>query len=283
MKPVGIVFIVLNLILAAAFLGYTSHAHDVNKGWKDAHDTLQQEFEAEKARSANEASELRTEVATAEETSDKFREERDSARSLLDAANVELADLRDDNDELRSQVAGINSTLDSFRTDIETANNLRIEAQEARVAAEEERDAAKDTAAAAVTAQRNAEDEQRRLEQSLANLDLRHSELMAARDALQVQHDMLIALTGTDPADISSVPPIPATVVDLSHDINPGLVVLNVGKNRDVKRGMTFQIYRDGTYKGEVRVDNVDETMCSALIVLDNGITQGDSANTRLY
>jgi hypothetical protein len=29
-------------------------------------------------------------------------------------------------------------------------------------------------------------------------------------------------------------------------------------------------------------VDNVDATMCSALIVRDRGVSQGDSASTRL-
>jgi hypothetical protein len=45
---------------------------------------------------------------------------------------------------------------------------------------------------------------------------------------------------------------------------------------------MTFQIYKDGTYKGEVRVDRVDATMSSAIIVRDQGMAQGDSASTRL-
>jgi hypothetical protein len=60
-------------------------------------------------------------------------------------------------------------------------------------------------------------------------------------------------------------------------------VVLNKGSKDGVKAGYTFQIYRGQQYKGQVRVQDVQEGMCSALILNEKApIANGDSATTRL-
>lgn len=282
MKPIGIVFIVLNFVLAAAFLGYVSHAHEVNKNWRTEYEALEESTGTEISELNVDLANARSATASAEETADTFREQRDSYKSELDSVTADLESSRAENDQLRGEIAGINSTLDNFRTDIETANNLRVEAVAARDEALRAQADAEEAEQAAVLAQRDAEDERDAANQAFADLQIAYDDLSGSRDALQVDFDTLVAITGTAIDDIKSLPLVPATVVDLSHEIDPGLVVLNVGKNRGVKRGWTFQIYDGGTYKGEVRVDNVDETMCSAIITLDNGIAQGDSANTRL-
>lgn len=285
MKPIGIVFIILNLVLAAAFLGYTSHAHETNKNWRTEYEALENSSNEEISGLQVDLANSRASTANAEEQADTFREQRDNYKTQLDAANADLLTANAENAQLRGEVAGINATLESFRTDIETANNLRVEAVAARDEALRAQAEAEEAMQAAILARRDAEDERDAANQSFADLSLAHADLIASREALQTDFDVLVAMTGTNIDDIKSQPLVPATVVDLSRDIEPGLVVLNVGKNRDVKRGWTFQIYRDGQYKGEVRVDNVDETMCSALIVREvgpNAIQQGDSANTRL-
>ena len=60
---------------------------------------------------------------------------------------------------------------------------------------------------------------------------------------------------------------------------------LNVGSDAGVTAGMTFELYRGSTYKGQVRVQKVLNNMCSALIVrpvAGQTVGQGDSASTRL-
>lgn len=282
MKPIGIVFIILNLVLAAAFLGYTSHAHETNKNWRTEYESLENSSAEEISGLQVDLANARAATANAEEEADTFREQRDTHKARLDAVEADLAAANEENAQLRSEVAGINATLDNFRSDIETANNLRVEAVAARDEALRAQADAEEAMQAAVLAQRDAEDERDAANQSFADLQMNYDELTAAREALQTDFDVLVAMTNTNIDDIKSQPLVPATVVDLSREIEPGLVVLNVGQNRGVKRGWTFQIYRDGAYKGEVRVDNVDETMSSALIIRDNGIEQGDSANTRL-
>jgi len=92
-------------------------------------------------------------------------------------------------------------------------------------------------------------------------------------------------VTGTNWEDIVAQPDIEAAVLDVRHDPPPGLVMLNVGKNVGVKRGYTFEIFNGSRYKGQVRVENVQDDISSALIIRavpDASITQGDSASTHL-
>ena len=79
--------------------------------------------------------------------------------------------------------------------------------------------------------------------------------------------------------------PINGRVLQVNFDLKPGLVALNVGAEAGVTRGMTFQIYSGSTWKGQVRVENVQPGMSSALILdMKQGetINQGDSAATIL-
>ena len=80
-------------------------------------------------------------------------------------------------------------------------------------------------------------------------------------------------------ASIASTPAIQGRVLQVSYDLKPGLVALNVGSEQGVKRGMTFQIFSGSTWKGQVRVENVQPGMSSALITdmtAGQTIAQGD-------
>ena len=58
-------------------------------------------------------------------------------------------------------------------------------------------------------------------------------------------------------------------------------VELYVGKQAGIKIGYVFVVYRGSTYKGQVRIEHVDETTCSGVILVQlNPITRGDSATT---
>ena len=76
-------------------------------------------------------------------------------------------------------------------------------------------------------------------------------------------------------------PAISATVLGVNDELH--FVVLDKGARDGVKTGYTFEIYRGQTYKGQVRVQDVQEDRCSALVIsARNAMVQGDSATTRL-
>jgi chromosome segregation ATPase len=231
MKPIGIVFLLVNLALVAAFLGYAKHSYDTNIDWKTKHDeVLASKTQTEETLNAQIAT-LRSEKNELSDSRDGFREERDRLQAQANDLTAQLQAMTSRADDLNSQVAGINASLNDFRRDIETANAQKDEAQEARVAAERERDEAKDAAQAATLAQRDAQDAQRRLQQQLDDTELALAERTSSLDQLQVKFDVLMEITGANIDDVLAQPLIAATVVDVSHDINPGLVVLNVGSS----------------------------------------------------
>ena len=67
--------------------------------------------------------------------------------------------------------------------------------------------------------------------------------------------------------------------------VNPELkyVMLSVGREDKVTKGMRFYVSRNAKYVGEVQVDTVYPKACSASFVTPNmEVEAGDQANTRL-
>ncbi len=96
---------------------------------------------------------------------------------------------------------------------------------------------------------------------------------------------MLVQKTGVPLSDILAQPMIEGSVIEALYDIEPGLVAINKGSADGVKRGFTFDIYNGSQYKGRVRVENVREATCTALVTIgvpDQAMGQGDSAATSL-
>lgn len=84
----------------------------------------------------------------------------------------------------------------------------------------------------------------------------------------------------------SGCPPVSPLAIDaLVLDVNRDLkrVVLNKGKHHGVEAGYTFDVYLGSTYKGQVRVLEVQGGLCACVIVTErNEIVRGDSASTFL-
>jgi len=93
-----------------------------------------------------------------------------------------------------------------------------------------------------------------------------------------------IATEIVDPAPLLiRTPAIEAIVQKVNNELR--FVVLSVGSDDKVSKGMRFHISRNGSYVGEVRVDVVYPKSCSASFVLlkpGMNIQVGDTAATRL-
>ena len=78
-------------------------------------------------------------------------------------------------------------------------------------------------------------------------------------------------------------PPIDARVEGVI--MKEGIVILSVGAEDNVKKGYTFYVYRDNSYIGQLEVDEVYPSKCSARInreMTPRTIRSGDGAKTRL-
>jgi hypothetical protein len=82
---------------------------------------------------------------------------------------------------------------------------------------------------------------------------------------------------------VRAAPQIDGVVQNVNHELN--LVVLSVGGDDGVRRGTTFEIYDENSYKGRVVVDDVYPDNCAARILPEyqrGQISVMDKATTRL-
>jgi hypothetical protein len=81
------------------------------------------------------------------------------------------------------------------------------------------------------------------------------------------------------------VPPIRGKVAGVKTDIQPALVVINVGVDDKVEKGYQFTVYRGSTFIGKVVVERIAADGCGARVLFTapgQTIQAGDDAATRL-
>lgn len=209
--------------------------------------------------------------------------ERDQLDTQAQALRGEVEALTREKEKLSGDVSDIRNTLGTYATSIETISAAKDRAQEDAAEKESARRDAVDAQMAAEAAMRDAQDAQAQAERMLADLQ---AELETRRIELAHNEAIFATLRAQGVAiDNVAMPDIDAAVLDVRMDLAPGLVVLNVGADSNVQRGFVFDAYNGRTYKGRVRVENVDATMCSALIIgtADNAsIQRGDRASTHI-
>ncbi|MEW6072716.1 MAG: hypothetical protein AB1726_09020 [Planctomycetota bacterium] len=285
MSPIGRIFIVLNLVLAAAFLGWAANALATTDNYRSQLDAKTAEFAELKRTKEDEISKLTTEMRAFENDGRTFREQRDGLQQQANLLETQLGEAKRDNEQMRADLTAIRSTLNDYNTTIQALNAQKDEAVAARREAEGQRDEAVAQAQEAQQLQRDAQDAQRTAEQQIADLEGERTDLRDQVSRLDTHLAMVLEKTGLTMQEVLTPPKIDAQVLSVRLDVAPGLVMLNVGAKQDVKRGYTFEIWRGGIYKGQVRVEDVQEDVCAALVlnaVSGTEITQGDRASTVL-
>lgn len=285
MSPIGRIFIILNLILSAFFLGWASNALATTENYKQQLEDAQAEHAGALSAKDKEISDLNQERNNLSEAQRKFREERDQVQTLSDNLQSQLEAEKRRNDALQADVSKIQATLGDYNTTIATLSGDKDRAVQRANDAETARDDAVDGQQAAEMAKRDAEESLTAANTTIGDLQVANTGLTDEVSSLNTRLMVLAEVTGTDVSDIMVQPQIEGAVLDVRYDLEPGLVMLNVGSEQDVQRGFTFDIYRGSTYKGRVKVENVQGKYCSAVITdakPGTTITQGDRASTNL-
>lgn len=285
MSPIGRIFIVLNLLLAAVFLGWAGNNVATSHQYKT-------KYEAEVAAHATTESEFETQVSDLRVQLDTKSAEADTARSERDDASRDRDRLTQENSNLQRQLSEANATNDKnaaaisdIQATLDTINTQKDEAVARAREAEIARDEALATAQEAGSRSEDLEARNAALQNDIKDLNGTIAGLNREVSSLDTQLATLVDVTGVSVADIAAQELINASVLQAVYDIKPGLVALNVGSDSGVKRGYTFEIYDGAQYKGQVRVENVRADMCTALILrTEQGqtIQSGDKAATRL-
>ena len=137
--------------------------------------------------------------------------------------------------------------------------------------------AAKDSAE---MARRDAEEARKTAETRIGDLEKERMQLGEEISTLDTRIAQIVAITGIDLTDLDAAPKIDGYVFDVNRDLK--LVVINKGAKDNVKVGYTFSIYRGSQFKGQVRINDVQNELSSGTIVggEKSPITRGDSAST---
>lgn len=285
MSPIGRIFIVLNLILSAVFLAWASNnvaqSHDYKTKLEAAETAAaetQTELETQISTLKVENDTKTAEAANSRDRADDAEGERDRELATNASLNALLSESNGANQANTGRIASIQATL-------ETINSAKDEAFAAQREAEIERDAANASAQDANTTSEDLMAQNAALENTIAQLNADKAQLARNASQLETQLATLVDVTGVSLSDIAVQEMINGSVLQAIYDVKPGLVALNVGSSSGVLRGYTFEIYNGSVYKGQVRVENVRDDMCTALILrVEDGqtISAGDSAATRL-
>jgi len=285
MSPIGKIFAVLNLILAAAFLGWASNALSASGKYKAQYDDEVAAHEADSQTWEDRENELNAKTTELEQARSRFRQEKEDAVNDRDRYKADAESQDQTNGELRASVDKIQGDLGTLVAQNKSLEESKSTAAQARNDAEGERDDAVVAAEEAAAAQREAEQALDVAQRDIAELRVGTKERDDQLASLQAKFDTLVDQTGTSVDDLVAQPLIEARVLEVDRTIEPGLVALNVGADQNVKRGYVFHIFRGESYLGKVRIENVRPTMSTALIqgTYDGReIRQGDQAATRL-
>lgn len=282
MSAIGRIFVIFNLVLAAAFVGWAATSLAKGSEWMQRYSEEQAAHEATRSDLQSQIDGLRTELNTERDQKDRFREERDGASAERDRLTKDLEEARRANDQLRGDISQIQETLAGYNQTIAALEQAKDAAVAEARDLERQRDSAQGDSQQALTAQRDAEDALAAAQAQVADLE---RSLTSTREEASRLDAMLAQAKAQGFTIAAASKPINGRVLQVNYDLKPGLVALNVGAEAGVTRGMTFQIYSGATWKGQVRVENVQPGMSSALILdMKQGetISQGDSAATIL-
>jgi predicted nucleic acid-binding Zn-ribbon protein len=284
MSPIGRIFLVLNLILSAVFLGWASNSLGQTENFKKRLEAKETELADAKKASEEEIADLNTQLRSkTQEASDRLQE-RDTARDDAGRLETALSGEKSEKEKLFADVTKIQATLGDYQGTIDRLTSEKDQANQRREEAEKARDDAVAAAQAAEQRQRDAEGAQQEAERRIADLETERKTLSDKVGSLDTKLSMLVEQTGVSLDTLMPQEKVDAAVLQV--DAATGLVMLNVGSEQGVKRGYSFDVWSGNQYKGQVVVQNVQPNMSSATIKLPvkgTQIRQGDLASTRMF
>lgn len=279
MSPIGRIFVVLNLILSAAFLGWAANALSTTQDWKKKYEDEKTARAADLSKKDEELSQLGVELKGVTEQQRQFHSERDQKSAEADTLRRELEELTGRHDALSASLKKIESTLGDYNNTITQLGQQKDAAVKESHEAQRERDSAVSEKDAAELAKRDAEEAKKNAERKIGDLEKERMALQDQISTLDTRLSQIVADTNYDISKIDAAPRIDGYVLDVNRDLK--LVVINKGSEDQVKAGFTFSVYRGSQFKGTVRIQDVQGKMASGIIVNEKSpITRGDSAST---
>ncbi|MFT5284677.1 MAG: putative nucleic acid-binding Zn-ribbon protein [Planctomycetota bacterium] len=286
MSPIGKIFIVINLALAAAFLGWASNVVATSQDWKTKHEVAVDKLDSDTANLNGELSDLRTELSAVRDDKKSATDSLSAEKNRADRAERERDDQITENQQMRGDLTKLQSSMDAYNSHLSSVDTRLAQATEAQRDADREASDARQEQKDAEHGQSNAEESARQSEMKVDDLRDRLAAATKLTSDLDAQLTALVDYTGVAISDVLAQQDIEGAVVSAKMDVAPGLVSINRGSEDGVKLGTTFDVFNGRTYKGRVRVQIVHGTWSSAILIRKGAegeaISAGDSVATRL-
>lgn len=281
MSPIGRVFIVLNLGLAFAFVGFAGTYLKHATNWKQQFDTTNVALEDLKKKSGQELQAVQNDLESA--TGNLTRSE-----SNLKGAETRLADATTENERLTAQIASFEgslkeaqSSLKAMKDAIEASSTKADDAYKLAVKASDERNEA-------LSARVKADDEVKQANAKIKELEDKLAETNGLVTRLQSdlgEKDVMLAYIRSNYGGSlpSFVPQMSGSVVTVGKDGKLLTIKLD-NKAGEPKPGHNLAIHANGHYKGEFVVDQVEgDYLFGRLIRSGEGVTivAGDKVDSQ--
>lgn len=280
MSPIGRVFIIINLVLAGAFVGFAGKYLQATTNYK-------KQGEEKAAADAATIKELTARLTAITESRDtataanaRNETELKSKTSQLTVAEEENKDLRKRLDNFESKMTTLNGSLSNLSTVQENQNKEAKEMREKWLAAEKSANEAQQAKLDAEAKLAAAENDSKVKDEKIAAMD---AEIKKSSEDLRVAGIELDLFRRKFPGFGKAVPLVNGRVEFVSADGR--MVTLSLGEsNGEIKPGATFAIYSGNKYKGEVDIVEVTNNNAFGHVrkVVDGAVVaKGDSATTR--
>lgn len=283
MSPIGRIFIVINLALSAVFLGVASNVLSTTQDFKTKYEEEQALHSETKKGLEDQLAALNVDLNAERTEKDRYRNQADENKSSVERLEAELEEAKTQGRQMRGQLTTLSSGIDNIGDRLSQVSADSERSQTRALEMERERNDAVQAQNDAERALRKAQAEVSDLETALGDVRSELAMAKAEAESLNVTLAAAVEAYDIDLETLVAVPLIEGAVIGVRDD----LVALNVGSNAKVQRGMAFDVYSgsDLQYKGRVRVVNVENDICSALVEIaakDQSISAGDQATTQL-
>jgi hypothetical protein len=281
MSPIGRIFIVINLVLAAAFIGFTGTYLQKATDWKQKYDAEVVVHQSDNDTKDQALAALQDDVATAERQLAAADANTSRLSTEVEEKNAEIERSEKRLNTMEGDLAKQQANYAKIADAIDRATQDAAQARQSSIAAGEAKDAALRVQETATADLRDAQAQIASLQTDVGARDVAIVDLESANR----EKDVLLSIVRDRAPGLLALaqPTLGGTVQHV--DASGRLLTVTVTDNpaeADIKPGYSFAIFEGTNYKGEARITSVDGRFAFCRVTNPTGdkIKVGDSART---
>ena len=284
MSTIGKFFVVLNLALAALFVGVSASLIGSGESYRKDLVEATGKHAVTLAEKETTIGAMSAEFAQMRGERDRLSSEALTLKSDKQALTESLETASQTNSELTEKLTGIEAQLGNLESTNRDQAGQLANAARTNTTLRDERDAAQ-SARAASDARATAAEEKARLTEGRAS-DLQNALAAMQRRAENAETEVktLVAVHGTTADQYKNQPVMEGTVLSVEYLANAAYVVIDLGTANKVEVGYTYDVFNGSTYKGKIRIETVNQSKSAGSVMLAGTapIAAGDRVATRL-